>query len=136
MSTDPFALTDFGSLGLGSSTFDTSAPPPDTTVITGFPTGVAPAVAAPSGISSFETAISGLSSLAAPWFTSITGNSVVPIPTSAAQAALQQTQIQQQAQAKLLATSPTAAGLLSNPTVVLVGIGVFALIFYLISKQK
>jgi hypothetical protein len=92
--------------------------------------------ASSSGLSSFETAISGLSSLAAPWFTSITGQSVIPVPTSAAQAALQQTQIQQQAQAKLLQTQPTTAGLLANPTLILVGVGIFGLLFYMMSQNK
>jgi hypothetical protein len=122
MSMVPFSLSAFG-----TSVFDVAPPPP--------PSVPVPAPVAPSGITAFENAISGLSSLAAPWFTSITGNSVVPIPTSAAQAVLQQTQIQQQAQAKLLQTAPNTAGVLANPTIILIGVGVFALLFYMISKK-
>lgn len=125
MSTQTFALADLGSI------FDTAAPPPPAASAPS-----SPAAPASSGLSNLENALSGLSSIAAPWFTAISGQTVVPLPTSAAQAALQQTQIQQQAQAKLLQTAPTAAGLLANPTAVLIGIGVFGLLFYLISKSR
>lgn len=128
MSTAAFSLSAFG-----PSIFDVAPPPPPVTFA--LPAVPKPPELAPSGLSAFENAISGLSSLAAPWFTSITGKSVIPLPTSVANAALQQTQIQQQAQAKLLQTQPNTAGLLANPTVVLVGIGIFGLLFYLISKK-
>jgi hypothetical protein len=156
MAAASFSLNDLSAFG--GSTYDIAPPAPPAPAVLGLaaptyanvlPTSglsmfapaapapsAAPAAAAPaSGLSAFESAISGLSSLAAPWYTSITGNSVIPLPTSAANAALQQTQIQQQAQAKLLATAPTAAGLLANPTVVLIGVAVFGLLFYMISKK-
>lgn len=125
MSTQTFALANLGSI------FDSPAPPPTAASAPSSPA----APAAPSSLNTLEQALSGLSSLASPWFTAITGQTVVPLPTSAAQAALQQTQIQQQAQAKLLQTAPNAAGLLANPTAVLFGIGIFGLLFYLISQS-
>jgi hypothetical protein len=128
MSAQTFSLTDLSALGFGTSQFDRSALPPPTA-----PPTVAPPV---SGISAFENAISGLSSLAAPWFTAISGQSVIPIASTPQQAALQQVQIQQQAQAKLLQTAPNTAGLLANPTVLLIAAGLFVLLLYAMSQRR
>jgi hypothetical protein len=129
MSTPAFSLnlSDFG-----GSIYDVAPPPPPAASA---PSNPNPPVQTAGTLSAIETAISGLSGLAAPWFTAETGRSVIPLPTSAAQAALQQTQIQQQAQAKLLQTQPTTAGLLANPTVVIGGLAILALLFYAISKK-
>lgn len=128
MSAQTFSLSDLSALGFGTSQTDLPAPPPPS---------VPPAVAPPaSGFSAFENAISGLSSLASPWFTAISGQSVIPIAATPQQAALQQVQIQQQAQAKLLQTAPSTAGLLANPTVLLIGVGLFILLLYAMSQRK
>jgi len=87
-------------------------------------------------VDDFNSLLDNLSSQAAPWVSAFSGTAVVPTPTSAAQAALQQTQIQQQAQARLLQTNPQLAGTLASPTVILVIVGgllvlLFALFFFM-----
>lgn len=64
--------------------------------------------------------ISGLDAQAAAWYRGISGNPVVTPVTSPQLAAAQQIAIQQQQQASLLATNPTLAGVLANPTAIIV----------------
>lgn len=74
--------------------------------------------------------INSLDSQAAGWYRGITGVPVVlPAPNSTI-AAQQQIAIQQQAQANLLRTNPTLAGLLANPTIVIVGLLALILLAY------
>lgn len=64
--------------------------------------------------------VSGLDSQAAAWYRGITGVPVVTPVTSPQLAAAQQIALQQQQQASLLATNPTLAGILANPTAIIV----------------
>jgi hypothetical protein len=80
---------------------------------------------AASGVAGdISTIAASLNEIAAPWYNAVTFNTpVVPVPTSATQAALQQAAIQQQQQQALLSIpgiGPLLAGLLANPTLLLV----------------
>lgn len=88
-----------------------------TTIVTPSPTA--------QGISGDITSVIGaLDQAAAPWYNAVAfGTPVVPVPTSAQQAALQQAAIQQQQQQALLGIpviGPLLAGLLANPTLIIV----------------
>lgn len=77
------------------------------------------------GVSADITSVIGaLDQAAAPWYNAVAfGTPVVPVPTSAQQAALQQAAIQQQQQQALLGIpfiGPLLAGLLANPTLIIV----------------
>jgi hypothetical protein len=86
---------------------------------------MATAVMTPSSVASDITTIAAsLNEIAAPWYNAVSfGTPVSPVPTNAAQAALQQAAIQQQQQQALLSVpgiGPLLAGLLANPTLLLV----------------
>lgn len=72
----------------------------------------------------FSSVVGALDQAFAPIYNGIAfGTPIVPVPTSAAQAALQQAAIQQQQQQALLSIpfiGPLLAGLLANPTLILV----------------
>lgn len=76
-----------------------------------------------TGIGDF---ISQLSTQGAAWYRGITGTPVVVPATSPAIAAQQQVAIQQAAQASLTQTNPALAGILANPTVIVI-VGLLAL---------
>lgn len=65
-----------------------------------------------------------LNEIAAPWYNAVTsGTPVAPVPQTEQQAALQQVAIQQQQQQALLSipiAGPLLAGLLANPTLLVV----------------
>lgn len=71
-------------------------------------------------LSSISDFVSNLSSQGAAWYRGLTGTPVVVPATNSAIAAQQQIAIQQAAQANLLNTNPTLAGLLANPTLIIV----------------
>jgi hypothetical protein len=80
--------------------------------------------------------ISNLSSQGAAWYRGITGTPVVVPATSPAIAAQQQVAIQQAAQASLSQTNPTLAGLLANPTlIVIVGLLTLGLILAIVLRK-
>jgi hypothetical protein len=86
---------------------------------------MATAVVTPQGIAGdISTIAASLNEIAAPWYNAVTfGTPVSPVPTNANQAALQQVAIQQQQQQALLSipvVGPLIAGLLANPTLLLV----------------
>lgn len=78
--------------------------------------------------------LSGASLSAAAWYNGINqGTPVVPIATSSAAIAAQQAQLQQQAQANLAATHPTLAGILANPTIlIIIGLLLVAFIIFVL----
>lgn len=73
-----------------------------------------------TSLSDIANFVSGLDSQAAAWYRGITGVQVVTPVTSGQLAAAQQIAIQQAQQASLLATNPTLAGILANPTAIIV----------------
>jgi hypothetical protein len=72
--------------------------------------------------------ISSLDSQAASWYRGITGVPVVVPASNASIAAQQQIAINQAAQASLLRSNPTLAGIISNPTVLIIGLAGILLI--------
>jgi hypothetical protein len=65
--------------------------------------------------------LSGASQQAAAWYNGVNmGTPVIPIGASSAAIAAQQAAINQAAQANLLATNPTLAGIISNPTIIII----------------
>lgn len=86
-------------------------------------------------LTSITDFINSLDSQAAAWYRGITGTPVV-VPASNAQIAAQQAiAIQQQAQANLLNTNPTLAGILANPTLIVVIVGALLILAFLVFKK-
>jgi hypothetical protein len=76
--------------------------------------------------------VNGLSQTAASWYNGVSrGTIVVPPAFTPAQVGANQALLNQQLQANLAQSNPALAGLLANPIVIIIGIGllVVALIF-------
>lgn len=86
-------------------------------------------------LASISNFINSLDTQAAAWYRGISGTPVVVPATSSAIAAQQALAIQQQAQANLLNTNPTLAGLLANPFILVVGILALVLLAWLAFRK-
>lgn len=91
-------------------------------------------------MSDLAVTLASLDSTAAAWYNGVNTNSPVIVPsaaqTAAAEAAAAQVQLQQQQQAALGQTNPVLAGILANPTVILIiGAGLLLLLFWLLTKK-
>lgn len=86
------------------------------------------------------TVLAGLSSTAAGWYNGISSGGPVIVPSAAsvaaANAAATQVALQQQQQALLSQTNPALAGLLANPSViVIIGLAALVLVIWLTTKK-
>lgn len=79
--------------------------------------------------------INSLDTQAAAWYRGITGVPVVVPATNSTIAAQQQIAIQQAAQASLLQTNPTLAGILANPTFVVLIVVALLVLAYLAFRK-
>jgi hypothetical protein len=79
--------------------------------------------------------ISSLDTQAAAWYRGLTGSPVVTPAFSSQSALSQQIALQQAAQASLLNTNPTLAGIISNPTVmIMLGLGILVLLIFVLKR--
>jgi len=122
---NPLGLTSSAGASLDSYLYTGSTPAAATS-----PAAAASPAASSGGfdLGDVGNLINNLSAAAAPWVSAFTGTTVIPLPTSSAQAAAQQLQLQQAAQAKLAATNPVLSGILANPTILVILAGIFLLI--------
>lgn len=90
--------------------------------------------------SDLTTVLASLNSGAAAWYNAVATNSPVIVPSlaevTAAQAAANQVALQQQQQAILAQTNPALAGILANPTIIVVIGGLLLiLVIWLVTKK-
>ena len=70
-------------------------------------------------LNNINSFISSLDTQATAWYSGLSGHPIVTTPQSAA---LNQLQLQQQAQANLAVSNPTLTGLLANPTLIVLAV--------------
>lgn len=80
--------------------------------------------------------VNNLNGAAASWYNAVTTNTpVLPPPTSGAAIAAGQAILNQQAQARLITTSPTLAGILGNPIFLIFAVGLVVLLIVFALKR-